>query len=70
MNGLLNNWIVRAGIVAGITYLGWKHLPLGATGKTVLLAIGGVSTALVVASNVPLVNAVMAGRLPVNIAAS
>jgi hypothetical protein len=64
MNGLLNSWWARAGIVAGLTWLGWKYLPLGATGKTVVLAVGGVSAAMIVGSNVPLAAAVMSGRLP------
>ena len=65
MNGLLNSWWARAALVAGGTYLAWRYIPnLGPTGKTVVLAIGGVSAAAIVANNVPLIGTVLAGRLP------
>lgn len=62
---ILNTWWARAGIVAGLTWVAWKYLPgLNATGKTVVLAVGGVAAASIVAANVPLVGSALSGRLP------
>lgn len=66
----LDHWLVRLGVVVGATWAAHKFLPLGAVGKTVVLAVGGISGAAIVAANVPLVNAVMAGRLPVSASSS
>ena len=59
----LTSWPVRAAIVGGLTFLAWKYAP-NAIAKTVALAVGGVSTAYVIASGVPLVSGLLAGQLP------
>jgi len=64
MNGLLSRWWVRVGIVGGLTYLAYRYLPAGSIWRTGAVAVGAVSAATIVASNVPLVNQVLAGRLP------
>jgi len=60
----LDNWLVRAGIVAGLTYLAMRYIPAGAL-RTGVLAVGAVSVAGIVGSNVPLAGALISGRLPV-----
>ena len=65
MGDILNSWYVRAALVAGATYVAYKYAPAGA-GKTIALAIGGISVAGIVAGSVPLVGQVMAGRLPLS----
>jgi hypothetical protein len=70
MNGLLSSWYVRAGIVAGLTWLAYRYIPVPGPGKTAIVALGAVSVAAIVANNVPLIGQVMAGRLPMPVAPS
>lgn len=64
MNDLLAKPLVRAGIVAGLTYLAYRHLPAG-VGKTLALAIGGMATTSVLSQSFPLIGNVLQGQLPV-----
>lgn len=64
MNEFLSQWWVRAGIVAGLTWAAYKYLPIPNVGKTLVLAIGGVAAAGVVAGSVPLVREALAGQVP------
>jgi hypothetical protein len=64
MNGLLNSWYFRAGIVAGLTWLAYRYVPVPGPGKTAIVALGAVSVAGIIATNVPGLNQVLAGRLP------
>lgn len=59
----LSSWVVRVGVIAGLTYAAYKYLPLGNVGKTVALAIGGVSAAGVVTANVPLAAQLISGNV-------
>jgi hypothetical protein len=61
---LLDNPLVRLAIVAGLTYAAWRYLP-NTVSKTIALAVGGTSGAVIVGNAVPLVGSLMAGRLPV-----
>jgi hypothetical protein len=63
---ILSSWYVRAGIVAGLTWIAYRYLPVDTVGKTVALAIGGVAAASIVAANVPLVGTALSGRLPIS----
>lgn len=69
MNDLLSKWYVRAAIVGGITYFAYKYAPAG-VGKTIALAVGGVSMAGIIGTNVPALGAVMNGYLPVSTASA
>jgi hypothetical protein len=55
---------IRAAIVAGLTYAAYRWLPLGVVGKTITLAVGGVSVVGVLAPAVPLLGNALNGRLP------
>jgi hypothetical protein len=70
MNGLLSQWWARAAIVGGLTWLAYKYLPVGSVGKTVVLAVGGVAAAGIVAGSIPMVGMALAGRLPLPAAAT
>jgi hypothetical protein len=70
MNGLLSSWYFRAGIVAGLTWLAYRYVPVAGAGKTAIIALGAVSIAGILSSNVPLVGQVLAGRLPMPVAPS
>lgn len=60
----LQSWPARVAIVAGFTYLAYRFLPVGSVGKTIVLAIGGVSAAGIMAAHVPLLGAAVTGQLP------
>jgi len=64
MNGLLNTWYFRAAVVAGLGVLAYRFLPVPAVGKTAIVALTAFGVAGAVASGVPLVGSVLAGRLP------
>jgi len=64
MNGLLNTWYVRAGVVAGLGFLAYRFLPVPSIGKTAIVALTAFGVAGAVASGVPLVGNILAGRLP------
>lgn len=64
MNVLTSTWYFRVGVIAALTWAAHKYLPLGPVGKTISLAIGGISAAGIVAQNVPLVASALNGQLP------
>jgi hypothetical protein len=64
MNGIFSSWYFRAGVVAGLTWLAYRYIPVPGPGKTAIVALGAVSIAGIVAANVPLLGQVLAGRLP------
>jgi len=68
MNGLLSSWYFRAGIVAGLTWLAYRYIPVPGPGKTAIVALGAVSIAGIMAANMPLIGQVLAGRLPLPVA--
>lgn len=64
MDDFLSKPLVRAGIVAGLTYLAYKYAPAG-VGKTVALAVGSVAAVGVASQAVPMIGSVLNGYLPV-----
>jgi len=71
MNGnLLNQWWVRAGVVAGLGFLAYRFLPVPAVGKTAIVALTAFGVAGAVASGVPLVGNMLVGRLPLPVAST
>jgi hypothetical protein len=58
----MNSWIVRAGVVVGLTYLAYRFAPAGVA-RSAVIAIGAVSTAGLVASGVPQVGALLSGNV-------
>jgi len=69
MNGLMQSWYFRAGLVAVGTWAVIRYAPLPPVGKTAAIAIGAVAVAGIVGSNVPLVRSLLAGALPAPVAA-
>lgn len=77
MGKILDHWLTRLVIVAGVTYAGFKFGPKlvssetakGAV-KTLTLAIGGVAGTAIVVANAPVVGPalgkVLDGKLPVS----
>jgi hypothetical protein len=61
---LFSQWWFRAGVVGGLTWAAYRFLPVPGVGKTAIVALGAVSIAGIIASQVPLVSQLMAGQLP------
>lgn len=59
----MGNWMVRVAVVGGLTWLGLKYAPAG-VGKSAVLAIGAVSIAGIVGTNVPALGQLISGQIP------
>jgi hypothetical protein len=64
VNDILSSWWFRAGVVAGLTWAAYRYLPVPGVGKTAIVAVGAVSIAGIIGSNIPLLGSVMQGQLP------
>ena len=64
MNGISNTWYFRAAVVAGLGFLAYRFLPVPPVGKTAIVALTAMGVAGALASGVPMVGQVLAGRLP------